>query len=264
MISVVTVSLNAGESLKQTVQSVLEQEYFDWELVVQDGGSTDGSIGFILEDPRIKFVTAPDSGIYNAMNQALIRCSGEYVCFLNAGDLFFSKDVLRVVADLIESSENSANLYYGNMYNCSQKRETRYPRHLSEFFLYRNTICHQAQFISRDLLDKLNGYSEAYSILADYDFYLRAHRAGLLLSVHIPKVLVSYDGAGVSACITSRKTLDNERRQVIARNFSMRARLFYRFLHCLTLVHLRRYIYRSEKFRRLRPVLNKINHLVAK
>lgn len=84
--SVVTVTLNPGNLLDRTVESIMNQSCPDWELVVQDGGSQDGALGRVPDDPRIRIVEEPDEGIYDAMNRALSKVRGDYVLFLNAGD----------------------------------------------------------------------------------------------------------------------------------------------------------------------------------
>ena len=91
--SVVTVTLNAAEKAAQTARSVLEQTFGDYEYIVKDGGSTDDTVRKLRELGSFNIQVCRDSGIYNAMNQALRCCSGKYVCFLNAGDVFTSESV---------------------------------------------------------------------------------------------------------------------------------------------------------------------------
>jgi len=97
--SIVVVCLNPGEKLLKTVQSVLNQKYGNYEIVVKDGGSTDGSLEQLPADSRIRVYTRPDSGIYDAMNQAMSYVTGQFVQFLNCGDLLHDDMVLEYGAN---------------------------------------------------------------------------------------------------------------------------------------------------------------------
>ena len=100
--SIVVVCLNPGEKLLKTVQSVLNQKYGNYEIVVKDGGSTDGSLEQLPADSRIRVYTRPDSGIYDAMNQAMSYVTGQFVQFLNCGDLLHDDMVLEQLAVVME------------------------------------------------------------------------------------------------------------------------------------------------------------------
>ena len=100
--SIVVVCLNPGEKLLKTVQSVLNQKYGNYEIVVKDGGSTDGSLEQLPADSRIRVYTRPDSGIYDAMNQAMSYVTGQFVQFLNCGDLLHDDMVLERLAAVME------------------------------------------------------------------------------------------------------------------------------------------------------------------
>ena len=98
--SVVVVSLNSGERLKKTLQSILNQTFSDYEVIIKDGGSKDGSLDFLSSEhvlekyPQIRLIQEKDRSIYEGMNQAVTYVSGRYVQFLNCGDLFYDDRVL--------------------------------------------------------------------------------------------------------------------------------------------------------------------------
>ena len=94
--SIVVVCLNPGEKLLKTVQSVLNQKYGNYEIVVKDGGSTDGSLEQLPADSRIRVYTRPDCGIYDAMNKGVQISTGMYVIFMNSGDIFVDNNVLHI------------------------------------------------------------------------------------------------------------------------------------------------------------------------
>ena len=96
--SVVVVCLNPGEKLNQTLGSILSQTYDDYEIVVKDGGSRDGSVEAMREDPRIRLFREKDSGIYDAMNQAVAHWDGGFLMFLNWGDYFADEKVLELTS----------------------------------------------------------------------------------------------------------------------------------------------------------------------
>jgi glycosyltransferase involved in cell wall biosynthesis len=264
LFSIITVTYNPGRGLLETVESVLSQSCDDWELIIKDAGSTDGSLDLLPVDARIKIVKLADEGIYDAMNQAIEYCVGQYVCHLNAGDVFSNGVVLANVRSHIQ--EGDFNLLYGFMFNKSTNSEVRYPAELSQFFLFRNTICHQAQFLSADLLKRLGGYDVQYQLRADWELCLRANCAGLLRPKRISSVFVDYDGAGVSASSESAVLvqLRQERNQILRNNYSPIRLLFYKFLHALTLVELRKKIKASGRFSFLNTILDRLNHYFAK
>ena len=100
--SIVIVCLNPGDKLLPTVQSVLSQQYGNYEIVIKDGGSVDGSAKDLPADSRIKLIVDADTGIYDAMNQALPHMSGQYVLFLNCGDVLHDDQVLLKMAREME------------------------------------------------------------------------------------------------------------------------------------------------------------------
>ena len=106
--SIIVVCLNEGEKLHKTVQSILDQTEEDYEIIIKDGGSADGSVEKLLtaaSNGRIKIYREKDSGIYDAMNQAVKHASGEYIFFLNCGDYFYQEDVLFRIKQFIEENK---------------------------------------------------------------------------------------------------------------------------------------------------------------
>src|ERR687883_1909022 len=99
LFSIVTVTLNCAEDAEHTAQSVVAQTFTDYEYIVKDGGSTDGTVERLRAFEKPQIYVSPDQGVYSAMNQALAACSGIYVCFLNAGDLFATPETLTRVAE---------------------------------------------------------------------------------------------------------------------------------------------------------------------
>ncbi len=106
-ISIITISLNDVENLKRTLESVRAQSFTSFEHIVMDGFSNDGTQEFLkqLNYPQLKFTSEKDSGLYNAMNKGILKCSGDYIVFLNAGDTFHTADSLLEVSKFLGQAD---------------------------------------------------------------------------------------------------------------------------------------------------------------
>ncbi|MEI6516250.1 MAG: glycosyltransferase family 2 protein [bacterium] len=202
-LSIITINLNHAAGLDQTLRSVLEQGYRDFELIVIDGASTDGSAEVIRRhSARINhLVSEPDSGIYNAMNKGLRLATGEFVHFLNSGDRLLSPDVL---AAIFSGRQYDADLMYGDLIrpgSTTPTYEQIQPDTLTLDRFFGLGICHQTIFYRRTLFALLGEYDESYSLLADWDFNLKVLLANRP-TCHLPFPVVFYEGGGLSATQT--------------------------------------------------------------
>jgi glycosyltransferase involved in cell wall biosynthesis len=256
LVSVVTVTLNAGERLGRTVASVAEQTWRDLEHVIQDGGSRDRSTAAIVGDPRVRLMVAPDRGVYDAMNQALRRCRGRYVVFLNAGDCFSGPGALAAVAECMQGG--SAELFYCDIQRADDASTFRYPSRLSRFFVYRHQLCHQACFFAASAYRRLGDFDLSFRLTADYDFLLRALVRDGMAACHVPQALVTYEGGGLSEMASNRAALEEEERRVRARHFTRWERLRYEVALAFTLRPLRVALFRHEALRSLRPLYQRV------
>ena len=175
-LSIITINLNNAEGLEKTICSVINQTYSDFEYIVIDGGSTDGSLDVIKKyaDKLSHWVSEPDAGIYNAMNKGIRKAGGKYCQFLNSGDWLVGSDVTeRMLKDMPECA-----IYYGNMIKIKKgenevdKGFKGKPITLVDMFC--GTINHSPAYIRRDLFDKYGLYDETLKIGADWKFYLIA------------------------------------------------------------------------------------------
>lgn len=208
-ISVITVNLNNLDGLKRTMDSVLTQTYSDYEYVIVDGGSTDGSREYIEQyaDKLAYWCSEADNGIYNAMNKAVSKATGEYVCFMNSGDCFYSNTIL----EDIFSCEQTADILYGDV--CRSKNgeklsERKFPKQITAEQMFRGGITHQAIF-SRRSLHLQHPYDENYKMIADWNFLVRRLLDGCVFK-HVGKVVCCYDITGYS-CTTREKNDIHER-----------------------------------------------------
>ena len=198
-ISIITINFNNLRGLEETTGSVFSQTYEDKELIVIDGGSTDGSAEFI-NSHKGSFsysVSEKDKGIYNAMNKGVSHATGDYVIFMNSGDRFFNSDVLK---DVFEGKEISSNIVYGCTL-CSPepgKAFLRRPHALDVMQKYRiSAICHQSAFIRCSLMKEI-GYDERYKLLGDYAFFYYCYQHGCSF-LEVNKIISIYDTIGASS-----------------------------------------------------------------
>ena len=162
-ISVITINYNDKVGLKKTIDSVVNQSFKDFEFIVIDGASTDGSVSVIEENKNqiAYWVSEPDSGVYNAMNKGIKAATGDFVIFMNSGDCFYSNSVLEEVSSELTTD---FDIYYGDNYKVSpnSKRFKTYPDKLQFSFFYSSCINHQSTFIRRSLFEDHFYYNENY------------------------------------------------------------------------------------------------------
>lgn len=211
-LSIITVNLNNAEGLEYSLKSVIEQSYRDFEIILVDGGSTDGSLEIINKySQRIKYwVSEPDSGIYNAMNKAITQSSGKYCYFLNSGEVLYDRNVFENFFKL----KPVEPILLGNVIMVYKNvvRLEKYPR-LPFSLFYTGSVCHQAAFISKELFNSYGLYDEKLKIVSDWKFFLK--------TIVLNNVPVSYydinvayhDLYGIS--ITNEKLFLEEREQVL-------------------------------------------------
>lgn len=245
--SIIVVSLNAGEKLRKTVESILSQSYSQFEVIVKDGMSTDGSVDRLPADERIRIVRQRDKGIYDAMNQATALAQGDYLLYLNCGDYFYHQKVLEKAGAWIGTDRATSEIYYGDIYN--RRVDTRIVSDpcINAFTCYRNVPCHQACFYARELMGRRR-YNPKYRVRADYDHFLGCYFEDGVRPVSMHFIIVSYEGGGFS------ETAENERRsarehKVITEKYMSRGQLFrFRLLMLLSMAPLRRKIAASRRF----------------
>lgn len=221
-ISIITVNFNNLVGLKKTAESVLKQSYRDFEFLIIDGGSKDGSKEYIEEisDKLTLWVSEPDSGIYNAMNKGIKMAKGDYICFLNSGDIFFDNDTLSNAANIIN---DEAGIYYGDVFfdQARKKRLIPAPKKLAYPFLIVNSINHQSTFIRRTLFDEIFYYNEELKIVADWEFIIYAVCKKEIPTKHLDMVVSIYDASGVSSVKENQKAIMADRQSVINKHFPL-------------------------------------------
>lgn len=175
-LSIITINYNNLEGLKKTYGSVISQTCQDFEWIIIDGGSTDGSKEFIEEHQEhfAYWCSEPDKGVYNAMNKGIAKAKGEYINFMNSGDCFAFSSTLEKVFSL----NYHEDILFGYMmrktidgipHNIPSMKSTLY---WEDFYF--DTLPHQSSYIKRELFDRLGGYDETYPRLADWKWFMYA------------------------------------------------------------------------------------------
>lgn len=210
--SIITIAYNEAGRIESTCRSVVSQTCKDYEWIVVDGGSNDGTLMVLdrYKEHFAYFTSELDNGIYNAMNKGIKRATGQYLFFLNGGDSFYNENVLRDVMQLKPASD----LVFGNVNVLNKKGEGklfRMPPSPSKHYLLRKTIPHQATFTKYDLFKRIGLYDESYKIAADFKFTLTAvfrHKCSL---THVPVTVSNHFGDGVSNTNATLRVREKER-----------------------------------------------------
>ncbi len=244
--TVITVAYNAGEKLGQTVTNILQQTYHDYELLIKDGMSDDGSPDSIEKDDRIRLVSCKDTSIYDAMNQAVALARGEYVIFMNCGDYFYSPTVLAELAEAIEK-EPGRRIYYGDAYFRMADQIFHMPSQITDYVCFSHIPNHQSCIFDRTLWDA-EGFRTQYKIRADYEFFLRQVYRNDVKPCYTGVVVADYEGGGYSENKENRKRDKKEHLQIV-KQYQGNTRVFwYRLWLFVTLQPLRKWIATDSPF----------------
>jgi glycosyltransferase involved in cell wall biosynthesis len=219
--SIITVCLNDKEGLARTAQSIRKQTSKDFEWIVVDGRSTDGSVDVVKGDPVVThLVSEPDEGIYHAMNKGVRLAKGKYCLFLNAGDWLYSHDVLEKAAELLEGDLVAGwlNVIYPEKYNKTPKIRRLDLQDVRKKFLYHRTLHHQATFIRRALFEKFGEYDQGYTLYGDWDFFLRVINSKANLHF-IQLCIANYTFDGISSTTLGTRLYREEVKKLRQRHF---------------------------------------------
>lgn len=204
--TVIIVSYNSKDKLMKTVESCRNQSYEDFEIIIKDGGSSDGSTEFMKNevDERIQLFSYPDNGIYDGMNQAIDLANGQFAIFMNCGDYFYNDDTLAKIDANISLDGEKADIYFGDCYVRNRGGFVYLPQQWKDFCCYRYTICHQAMIYRMDLLRKAK-FDTSFRVSACIVHYIKAYAVDHKNLTHIPVVVCNYEGGGISDTTRGRR-----------------------------------------------------------
>ena len=199
-LSIITINYNNRDGLQKTIDSIVSQSFKDFEWIVIDGGSTDGSRELIEQHAeRFSYwVSEPDKGVYNAMNKGIVQAKGEYINFMNSGDGFASSTIL----EEIFSASHTADVLYGYMMRGGLDGEVNnlsmMKPNLTWIDFYQDGLPHQATFIKRSLFNQFGLYDENLKAVSDWKFFVNAFVYHKTTSEFIPKKIAVYAEGGIS------------------------------------------------------------------
>lgn len=221
-ISIITINYNDKVGLTKTIESVISQTWQDFEFLVIDGNSTDGGKEVINQyaDKIDYWLSEPDTGVYNAMNKGIRAAKGDYVLFLNSGDLFYDNAVLKKVDVMIHGD---FGIYYGDVIvkKPHSERHKVYPEVLSFSYFYTNALCHQSCFIKRQLFHDHFFYNEDYKIYSDGEFFIYTICKMNVPYKHLDLIVSIYDFTGISSNPKYEKLHEEERFKSIDKYFPL-------------------------------------------
>jgi len=216
--SVIIVSLNARDSIARTINSVLRQTMQDYEIIVKDSCSTDGTIEAIPGNGKIRIFTEKDSGIYDAMNQAARYVNGHYVSFLNCGDEFYDESVLEKTYK-VGSRQTSPCVLYGNVYFKGNDELRVPPQKIDDYFWYRTTLCHQSAFFSGEIFTRGGAYDLTYRVASDCKLMVQLYK-GNVPFVPLGINVCTYEGGGFSETKEGLSANHREKKRIIVDTFT--------------------------------------------
>ena len=222
-LSIITINRNNAAGLEKTMRSVAIQTCRDFEYIVVDGASTDGSVEVIKnlesEFSHLKWVSEPDSGIYNAMNKGIRMATGDYIQILNSADCLASEDVTeRMLAEL--ERQGRPSILYGNMVKCFPNGhkivdKSSYGQVITMLDMYTGTLNHDPTYIRSDLFEKYGYYDESLKIVSDWKWFLQAIILGDEKPEYVDMDVTLFDMTGISENPNSKATIEEERKKTL-------------------------------------------------
>ena len=206
--SIITVCFNAAKTIEKTIDSVLNQNYDDFEYIIIDGGSNDGTLDILKQyEKRIVVRSEPDEGIYDAMNKGLTVANGDFVIFLGADDVFYDHNVLSNVSERLN---DTVTVYYGNVVNSDTGQ--LYDGEFNNWKWGYENICHQSLFYPKSVY-KYQKYDLSYKYMADWVYNLK------LLSQKVPfhymGVTISYYNREGASALSKDISFKKDRRSLV-------------------------------------------------
>lgn len=262
--SIIVVCLNSGKRLEETIDSILCQVNASYEVIVKDGDSTDGSVERLkkrlkeresngIKADNIRIVTQKDNGIYDAMNQAINYAQGEYLLFLNTGDLLYDdmtlENVSKEISVIEAKNDKKPDIVYGNMYHKAMQTVIYAAPQINDFTCYRNVPCHQTCFYSKKMFEDRN-YKTQFHVRADYEHFLWCYYKKKADIFYIPVMTAVYEGGGYSETNENRKDSARQHREIVVYYMGKRKADKYRLIMLFTLAPIRSRLAENETFSR--------------
>ena len=214
-ISIITATYNSGKTLRDTIESVLRQSYTDYEYIVKDGGSKDDTLEIVKAyapkfGDKIKAISEPDQGIYDAMNKGIQMATGDVIGILNSDDFYTSADALQVIADTFANNDIDAT--YGDIHFVNDDDLSKCVRYYSSaifrhsFMRFGLMPAHPSFYCKKAVYEKYGSFDTSYKVAADFENLLRIIYVGNIKTKYIPKDFVTMRTGGASTAGLSSRT----------------------------------------------------------
>lgn len=241
-LSIITVCFNEAARIALTCESVVNQTFQDFEWIVIDGGSTDGTLDILKKYERRMnyFVSEPDRGIYHAMNKGIAQAHGKYLLFLNGGDYLYETETLANIFS--GNSILDHDIYYGDLVLEREQNLKYYTIDFTNVYatFARRTLPHQATFIKRTLFQTYGMYDESFTIAADLEFFLRVFVSNPYRKQHtiehLPFIISVFEKDGISSRSLKQRYIEN--RNIRKRHYPAWYLIYY---------HIKRWLTRHKK-----------------
>ena len=219
-LSIITINLNNKEGLEKTLNSIKKQRFRDFDYLIIDGNSIDGSQDLIEDFPfKHYYISEKDNGVYDAMNKGIRKSQGEYLLFLNSGDQLHQEDTLQKIIQYLDGTD----IVYGNLIFDDRIKPYvhRYPETITFAHLFESYLPHPASFIKRELFEKFGYYDLNYKIAADWAFFtlvIGKHKAS---TKYIDEIISVFNLEGLSSNPENSNLINSERESFLKKEFSL-------------------------------------------
>lgn len=206
-ITIITATYNSAETLRYTFDSVLNQTYTNYEYIVVDGLSKDGTLDIIKEyadkfNGRMRYISEKDKGLYDAMNKGVKMATGDVIGILNSDDFYTSNDILEVIATNIK--EHNVDAVYGDIHFVNNDDLGKCVRYYSSKIFSRRLMrlgfmpAHPSFYCKREVYDKYGAFNTRYRIAADFDSLFRFIYINKISTLYIKRDFVTMRTGGIS------------------------------------------------------------------
>jgi glycosyltransferase involved in cell wall biosynthesis len=231
-LSIITINYNNLEGLKRTVESVVNQTWQEFEYLVIDGGSTDGSAAYIeSQSEHIDYwVSEADQGIYSAMNKGIEVATGEYLFFLNSGDVLYNDNVLLATK---KSLLLDMDIVYGDLWIVGEQGKgfrNCYPDFIDFPFLKQTSLGHPSTFIKKELFYTYGLYRTDLKIVSDWAFFVKVLSRHKVSHCKVDHIIATFYEGGLSTATVYQQQHLEERKKVLIENFDLYDASFEEFI----------------------------------
>jgi len=218
-LSIITINYNNLEGLKRTVESVVSQTWKDFEYIIIDGGSTDGSVEFLSENKRhfTYWISESDNGIYNAMNKGIAQATGVYCLFINSGDILHSNEVLFTAHKELHTEDL---ICFDLIFRGDEDVKSTYPDKINFSYFLISSLGHPSIFIGKNLFTN-NKYDESLKVVSDWKFFLLTLFKFNSTYRKVNNILSIFYMDGVSSNPCNEELICTERQFVLENDFNL-------------------------------------------